>query len=216
MTRSTRWRGLALILGLSAVETAASETGRVFTGTTTTAPLGATINLREAAARDRRAPRLQQVQPSPAAIRPPMPIPDMPPNEATAPSVLPGAGRPSSSRHTPPPGSGSRCRLQLPGVGRRQHVDPAGHARRRHRTEPPDGHAEHAGPSSSRATGANLGTVGLQTFWGPINEGRGETFDPRVIYDPAAGRWVTVASDDHNERTGDRRASRRLQTPKGT
>ena len=193
MTRSTRWRGLALILGLSAVETAASETGRVFTGTTTTAPLRATVNLRERAARDGGA-RGSQAPPSAAAIRPPMPIPDMPPAGTTAPFELPATAPavffPDMPQVQAPPLAAG---YSFPAVGDIN------------TSIPPDTHGA-VGPNHLMVTlntqirvqsraGADLGTQGLDTFWSGANGGAG-AFDPRVAYDPYADRWLVAAADD--------------------
>ncbi len=35
----------------------------------------------------------------------------------------------------------------------------------------------------------------LNAFWAPVNGGGG-SFDPRTVYDPFAGRWISVACDD--------------------
>ena len=70
---------------------------------------------------------------------------------------------------------------------------------------PPDTHGS-AGPNHLMVTlntqvriqdrsGATLSTVGLNTFWSSVNGGSG-TFDPKVLYDPYNGRWITVACDD--------------------
>lgn len=43
--------------------------------------------------------------------------------------------------------------------------------------------------------GATISSVSLNTFWTSVNE-TGGTFDPRVLYDPYADRWVATACDD--------------------
>jgi len=43
-------------------------------------------------------------------------------------------------------------------------------------------------------TGANLLTVSIDAFWGSV--GKSNVFDPRVLYDPFAQRWITTAVSD--------------------
>lgn len=44
-------------------------------------------------------------------------------------------------------------------------------------------------------TGGTVSTVSLNTFFATVGGGSG-TFDPRVLYDPYANRWICVAVDD--------------------
>jgi len=48
--------------------------------------------------------------------------------------------------------------------------------------------------------GTNPIDATLNSFWSPVGGGSG-TFDPRVIYDPYADRWITVACDDARSTT---------------
>jgi len=175
MGRSARWCGLALVLGLSAVETAASEADR---------------------ARDRLAPRSAQAQPSTAAVHPPMPIPDMPPAETAAPFDLP-APAPAAFPDAP----AAQAPALAPGYSFLA-LDDA------NTSIPPDTHGA-VGPGHlmvtlntqvrvQSRTGVNLLTQGLDNFWLGVNGGGG-TFDPRVVYDHIANRWVTVACDDQTD-----------------
>src|ERR1035441_2281801 len=51
--------------------------------------------------------------------------------------------------------------------------------------------------------GTVVSTIILQKFWaalGPYVDPRG-AFDPKVLYDPFSGRWITTAVADHNQPT---------------
>jgi uncharacterized repeat protein (TIGR01451 family) len=51
--------------------------------------------------------------------------------------------------------------------------------------------------------GTVVSTIILQDFWaalGPYVDPRG-AFDPKVLYDPFSGRWITTAVADHNQPT---------------
>ena len=77
---------------------------------------------------------------------------------------------------------------------------------------PPDTHGA-AGPNhlmvtlntqvriQNRTTGANVvPTVTLNTFWSSVAGGSG-VFDPKILYDPFAGRWMFTACDDAQSAT---------------
>ena len=194
MRRSQQWPGLALVLGLglSGGGTFAAEDPPtvVFTGTTETIPLAATIDLRELAARDE---AVSQGVPSPTSAHAPMPIPDMPPVQGapSGPDVTELVG-PSfldlPVPEAPPLGDGF---LALPDFNG---------------SIPPDTHGA-AGPAhlmvtlntsvrvQNKITHAALLTAALSTFWSGANGGSG-SFDPRVTYDPYGGRWLIAACDD--------------------
>ncbi|MDH3528850.1 MAG: G8 domain-containing protein, partial [Acidobacteriota bacterium] len=70
---------------------------------------------------------------------------------------------------------------------------------------PPDTHGA-AGPNHlmvtlntqvriQNKTGGTTSTVSLNAFWTSVNGGSG-AFDPKVLYDPFAGRWMITTCDD--------------------
>jgi hypothetical protein len=170
----------------------AEDPQTVFRGVPGTIASRGTINVREALARQRLAPRTGVLERSPGALRRPMPIPDMPPAEGVAPTPdFLGAVAPVfSDLPTPQAPSMTNGFLALGDANT---------------SIPPDTHGA-AGPAHLMVTlntqvkfqdkaGGNLGTLGLNGFWSTRNGGGG-SFDPRVVYDQLAGRWVTVACDD--------------------
>jgi len=48
--------------------------------------------------------------------------------------------------------------------------------------------------------GGTLTTMSLNNFWATV-AGAGGTFDPKVLYDIDAGRWIIVACDDSRSAT---------------
>jgi hypothetical protein len=201
MRHCVRWLGLALALGFSlgswGAARAAAQDDVVFTGVPGAATSSGTINVREAIVRQRLAPRTATWPVSPAAAPAPMPIPDMPPAEGVAPAVdfARTAAPLFSDLPTPQAPSLTAGFLAL---------DDSNGA------IPPDTHGA-AGPSHLMVTlntqvrfqdktGGVLGTLGLNGFWNVVNGGSG-AFDPRVVYDQLAGRWITVAADDAQSAT---------------
>jgi hypothetical protein len=163
----------------------------VFKGVPGTTTSSATINVREAIARQRLMPRTTAEQ-SPEAARSPMPIPDMPPADRVA--------APRDIAETQAAGFPELTTAQAPSLT--AGFLALGDA---NSSIPPDTHGA-AGPAHLMVTlntqiryqdktGAILGTLGLNGFWSARNGGSG-AFDPRVTYDQLAGRWVTVACDD--------------------
>lgn len=196
MRHCVGWLGLALALGFSLGGGGAAPAGAqddvVFRGVPGTVASSGTINVREAIARQRLAPRTAVWPVSPAAAPAPMPIPDMPPAEGVVSAVeFPKAAAPILS---------GLPILNAPSLtaGFAALGDSNG-------AIPPDTHGA-AGPSHlmvtlntqvryQNKTGGVLGTLPLNVFWNAVNGGSG-AFDPRVVFDQLAGRWVTVACDD--------------------
>ena len=50
-------------------------------------------------------------------------------------------------------------------------------------------------------TGGTISTVSLTTFWTAGTGLTGDPFDPRVIYDASAGRWIASAAANGNDRS---------------
>jgi outer membrane protein assembly factor BamB len=195
MRRSAGWPSLALALGLGVAGTApgvAEDSHRVFRGVPGTITASGTINVREAMARQRFAPEAAVSEPSPVAAPAPMPIPDMPPAEGATPALeVPETAAPVSYGLPSPQAPALTAGFAALG-------DSNG-------AIPPDTHGA-VGPAHlmvtlntqvrfQNKTGGILGTLPLNTFWSSVNGGGG-SFDPRVLYDQIAGRWVATAADD--------------------
>ncbi len=54
----------------------------------------------------------------------------------------------------------------------------------------------------NKADGAVLSTVGVNTFWAPTGASPNNFTDPRTVYEPYNGRFVTIMQGDLNNATG--------------
>jgi outer membrane protein assembly factor BamB len=171
---------------------AAAREDVVFRGVPGTVAASGTINVREAIASQQRESGVAALPSAPVSAPAPMPIPDMPPAEGVSPTrdSLETAAPLLSDVPTPlaPPLTAGFAAL-----GDNNYAIP------------PDTYGA-VGPNHlmvaantqvrfQNKTGGVLSTLTLNQFWSVVNGGSG-AFDPRVVYDQLAGRWVSVASDD--------------------
>jgi hypothetical protein len=194
MGHRVEWLGLALAgsISLGGGGTAGAQEDLVFKGVPGTVAASGTINVRQEVTRQRLAARTAVSRPSPAAAPAPMPIPDMPPLERKLPAVDLGRTTPAALADLPTPQAPSLT-ASFPAL------------EDSNTAIPPDTYGA-VGPNHLMVTlntqvrfqdktGGVLGTLGLNGFWSAVNGGNG-AFDPRVVFDQLAGRWVAVAGDD--------------------
>jgi outer membrane protein assembly factor BamB len=201
MRRPARWPALAIALGISlgAGSTALAGTPEhtVFRGVPGAVASHGTINVRQAIARQRLTSGAAPARRSPSAVPAPVPIPDMPPAEGAPVLDFPETAAPRP--YDLPTPQAPALTAGFPALG-----DNNG-------AIPPDTHGA-AGPShlmvalntqvrfQNKTTGGGLGSLLLNAFWSTVNGGSG-AFDPRVVYDQIAGRWIAVAADDAQSAT---------------
>jgi outer membrane protein assembly factor BamB len=207
MTRSAPWLGvvLALGLGLSGTGTAAADDPPplVIKGVTQTVTARGFVNLAEVAARERQlqAAAGEQAVQAGVAIHPPMPVPEGPPIKGLAPAG-PSVEDIAAATLAPFDLMGPLAPAMTNGF---QALDDANTA------IPPDTYGA-VGLTTlmttlntqvkiqNKADGAQLSKVSLIAFWSSVGGGSG-AFDPRVLYDPFANKWIVVACDDARSAT---------------